>query len=70
MNEALIKELIKHKLNAADIIVNSLPTQISEEIKNLGRVILDSVNESCNEMKEKPTQKSKGSDKLDNIPIE
>jgi len=34
MNEALIKELIKHKLNAADIIVNSLPPQISEEIQD------------------------------------
>jgi hypothetical protein len=70
MNEALIKELIKYKLNAADTIVSSLPHEISGEIKKLGRTILASVNESCNAMKEQPASKAKRSDKLDNVPIE
>ena len=70
MNKALIKGLIKYKLNAADTIVNSLPPKISEEIKNFSRVILESVNESCNEMKEQAASKAKRSDKVDNIPIE
>lgn len=70
MNEALIRELLKYKLNAADIIINSLPSKISGEIKNLGRVILESVNEGLNEMKEQPASEAKRSDKLDNVPIE
>lgn len=68
MNEILIKSLIKHKLDMVDLIVNSLPEKVSEEVKGLGRIILESVNESFREKKEQPGGKSKG--KLENVPIE
>jgi hypothetical protein len=70
MNEVLIKELVKLKLNAADAIISNLPPKVSEEIKSLGRIILESVNESCKDMKGQEASKVEHKDKLDNVPIE
>lgn len=70
MNETLIKELIKYKLNMADAALNSLPPEVSGEIKKLGRVVLEGLNEGCKAIKEKPAPKVKDAEKLENIPIE
>ena len=70
MNETIIKEVIKFKLQAAETLVDCLPTKVSEEIKDLGRIILQSVNENMNLINENSSKKSKQSDKLNDIPIE
>ncbi|KJS84741.1 MAG: hypothetical protein JM58_10500 [Peptococcaceae bacterium BICA1-8] len=70
MNETLIKEIIKYKLNVAGTIIDHLPTIMSEEIKNLGRAVLEGVNESSQEIKEQQSKKAKSADKLENVPIE
>lgn len=68
MNEALIKRVIKLKLNAAETLANQLPREISKEFKDFSRIVLEAVNESYQEFKEKP--KSLNSNKLNNISIE
>jgi hypothetical protein len=70
MNEVLIKELIKLKLNAANKVVNNLPPKMSEEIKDFGRIVLEGVTESCNEIKAQPASKPKHPGKLENVTIE
>lgn len=70
MNEELLKELIKLKMYTACEILDFLPPKVSEEVKNLGRIVLEGINESTKEMKEQQGIKSKPSDKLDNVPIE
>lgn len=70
MNELIMKKLIKYKLNAAEAIVEHLPLEISKEIKVLGRVILESLNESSQEMNKQADKKSKPSDNLNNVIIE
>lgn len=70
MNEKLIKELIKYKLNAANSIIDHLPAEMSMKVNNLRRVILEGVSEGLVEMKEQASKKSKPGDKLDSINIE
>jgi len=70
MNEELINKFVKYKINIAGKLVEHLPTKASAELKDLGRLIIESVNESVLEMKEQPTKKSTPSDKLNNVPIE
>ena len=70
MNEALLKELIKLKLKAADMAVSNLPPEMSEGIRNFGRIVLEGIAESCSEIKVQAASKPKSSDKLDNVPIE
>jgi hypothetical protein len=70
MDEELIRKLVKYKLNAAGTIVDRLPLKMSSELKDLGRVILESIDESAREIKERPGEKPKPSDHLDNVPIE
>jgi len=41
---------------------------MAEEIKNLGRIVLESVNESVSERLGRPEKKK--SDELNNVPIE
>ena len=60
MNETLIKELVKMKMNTAGKIIDRLPPDISEEIKDLRRVIMESVKENIQEEKARPP-KEKGS---------
>ncbi|SKA77865.1 hypothetical protein SAMN05443428_10275 [Caloramator quimbayensis] len=68
MNETLIKKFIGYKLSTADKIINYLPLEVSKELRDLGRIILESLNENAQKIKEKPSVKSK--DKLNNITIE
>lgn len=70
MNELLVRNLIRYKLNAAEAIVERLPLEISEEIEALGRVFLESLNEGSQEMKKQPDKKSKPLDNLKNVIIE
>lgn len=70
MNELLVKNFIKYKLNTAEAIVEQLPLEVSKEIKALGRVILESLNESSQEMNGQSDKKSKPKDKLNNVIIE
>jgi hypothetical protein len=70
MNEALIKDIIKCKLKVADTIVGSLPPSISEEVRKLGRTILEGINESMDKTKEQAASTVKGSGKLENVHIE
>ncbi len=70
MNETLIKHLVKYKLKAAGAIISHLPPKLSGEIMDLGRMILEGINECSQELKEQPSQESKPSDQLDNILIE
>lgn len=70
MNEVLIKELVKYKLNAASIIINHLPPKMTKELSSLGRCILDSVIESLNETKDQSMKTSDKGGKIDNITIE
>ncbi|MDD2492221.1 MAG: hypothetical protein PHV12_08550 [Bacteroidales bacterium] len=69
MNEALIKELIKYKLNAANLIVNSLPHNVTEEIRGLGRIIIEGINEGCKDINQQNITNSKKSKNLNNITI-
>lgn len=68
MNEILIKELIKYKLKVVNTTIDYLPAEISEGLRNLGRIILESVNENSRETQ--TGKKTKDSNKLDNVPIE
>jgi hypothetical protein len=70
MNELLVRNLIRYKLNAAEAIVERLPLEISKEIKALGRVILESLNEGSQEMKKQPDKETKPSNNLKNVIIE
>lgn len=70
MNEALIKKLIKHKLDLVNSIIDSLPEKISQDAKDLRKVILDSVNESFAEAEDQSAKKSKAENKLENVTIE
>lgn len=70
MDDKLIKELIKCKLNAAGAIIEHMPPELSKEIKNMGIAILEGLNESSLEMKEQGSGKTKPSDKLYNVPVE
>jgi hypothetical protein len=70
MNELLVRNLIRYKLNAAEAIVERLPLEISEEIEALGRVILECLNEGSQEMKKQPDKKSKPLDNIKNVIIE
>ncbi|MGE5630900.1 MAG: hypothetical protein ACM3TR_07360 [Caulobacteraceae bacterium] len=70
MNEALIKKVIKYKMDIAGEIVDCLPLKVSEEIKNLGRIVIEGLNESFQEMKEQPPKKSGKPDKLNKVTIE
>lgn len=67
LNKALIKELIRCKLNAANAVVDSMPPEIAEEIRELGRLIVEGINECCNDIK---TKNPSTTNKLNNIPIE
>lgn len=69
MNEKLIKDLVKFKLNAADEILSHLPQKISNEVQDLARIILEGVNENLKTIDERH-KKTKSSSKLNDIPIE
>jgi hypothetical protein len=70
MNEELVKKIIQYKLQAASKIVNRLPADMSNEMKDLGRIILDSLNEGFQEIKKLPENKMKSKNVISNIRIE
>jgi hypothetical protein len=70
MNEILLKKIIKLKLNTAETVINQLPPEISKGFKEFGRIIFECVNEGFQETTENPSEKSKSSNKLNNISIE
>lgn len=70
MDDKLIKKLIKCKLNAAGAIIEHMPPELAKEIKNMGRAILEGLNESSLEMKEQGSGKTEPSNKLNNVPVE
>jgi len=57
-------------MNVVESIIDGLPAKMSEDVKNLSRIILEGVNESLQEQKKKPVSKSKSKDKLENITID
>lgn len=70
MNEALIKNVIQLKLTAAGKILDQLPSEMSDSLKNLGKIILEGINESSQKTKNRPVNKNKSEDKLNSIKIE
>jgi hypothetical protein len=60
MNKLLIKKFIRYKLNAADVILDWMPLNKAEKIKDFGKIILDELNEHSNSStkKERSTNKS------------
>ncbi len=70
MNEALIKNIIKYKLATADRILNQLPQEMSNNLRNLSKIVLKSINESSQEIKNEPVNKKEAKNGLKNIEIE
>lgn len=70
MNEALIKNIIKYKLTTADRILNQLPQEMSNNLRNLSKIVLKSINESSQEIKNEPVKKREAKSGLKNIEIE
>lgn len=70
MNEELIKNIIKYKLTKADKILNQLPEEMSDNLRNLSKIILKSINESSQEIKDEPVKKREAKNGLKNIEIE
>ena len=64
MNEELICKLVKWKLDATDKLIDRLPERLSMEIKQFGRIFLESVTERVQEKNEQPTNP------LNPVPIE
>ena len=64
MNEELIRNLVKWKLDATDKLIDRLPERLSMEIKQFGRIFLESVTERVQEKNEQPTNP------LNPVPIE
>ena len=64
MNEELIRKLVKWKLDATDKLIDRLPERLSMEIKQFGRIFLESVTERVQEKNEQPTNP------LNPVPIE
>lgn len=70
MNEILIKNIVKYKLTTAEKILNQLPQEISNNLRNLSNTILKSIIESSQEIKNEPINKRESKDGLKNIKIE
>ena len=70
MNETMIKNFISFKMNTADKIIDRLPPEMSQEIKNLRRVIMDSIIEKIHESELKPQTKNESSKSVNHVIIE
>lgn len=66
MNETLIKELIKYKIRAANEIINSMPSGVADEIRKLGRIVLEGIEEGCKSLGDTGYE---GKNKINNIII-
>ncbi len=69
MNEDLIRNIVKCKLWAAEKLMDHLPQEMSDSLRDLGRLILESINENCRELKGEPTDKARP-EGLNSIKIE
>lgn len=54
MDEELIRKLVKWKLDATDKLIDRLPARLSIEIKQFGRIFLESMTERAQEKNEQP----------------
>lgn len=70
MNEELVKTIVQYKLNFAEKILEKLTPEVSNNLRNLGKIILESVNESSQNIKDNSECKKKSTDILNNIKIE
>lgn len=66
MNEDLIKGLVKLKLELVDSILGRLPEKEAEQVRELGRLVLEALNEhSSASAGAKKTEDSNGIKKID-----
>lgn len=70
MNELLIKNIIKYKLAAAGKILEQLPPELSGNLKNLSKIVLETIRENLLETKAPSVNNTKSTTKLNNIKIE
>jgi hypothetical protein len=70
MNEELVKNIVKYKLAVGEKILDRLLPDVSNSLKDLGRIIFESISESLQEVNAQPAKKAKSNDKLNNINIE
>lgn len=70
MDEKIISRIVSLKLDVAGKLIERMPEKISSELKDMGRVILKTVNENVQEAKEYPSEKAKSSDQLNHVPID
>jgi len=70
MDERLIGRIISYKLNMAEKLLEHLPEKTSAQIKDMGKIILKSINENVQDTNEHSTEKSGPSTHLNQVPIE
>jgi hypothetical protein len=70
MNEDFVKKVISYKLHAANALIDRLPSKASAELKDLGRIIAQSIDENMSETKEQATKKADSPNKPNSIPID
>lgn len=70
MNEKLLKQLIRFKLDAAGAVIEHMPRPLSKEIQKAGRIVLEVVDERMQGMKEPDADKEKASGDIINVQIE
>lgn len=70
MNEKLIRELIRLKLRAAGIVLDQLPPELSGEIRSLGRIVVEALNEGVVGMDAAKGDKEKTAGGISSIPVE
>jgi len=67
MNEALIKELIKYKIKTANDILNSMPPEMADEIRKIGRIVMEGIEEGIKSLE---NTKTEGKNHVKSIAIE
>ena len=70
MNEVLIKNIINYKFSTVEKILDKLPPEISNSFKSLGAIVLESVNENSQKIKDQSVNKATTSEKLNKVKIE
>jgi hypothetical protein len=70
MDVGFIGRIIKLKLNVAEKLLEHLPEKTSAQIKDMGKIILNSINENVQATKEHSTGKSGASTHLNHVTIE
>ena len=69
MNEQLLKNIIKYKFNLANKFVDCLPEKASNEVKNMGKIILKSLEEALDNNEDQSVETKTDSNGLKNVPI-